>query len=324
MHDDPPLPAPPGGRGAQPAVGPAWDLATSMGPLIRPPEGPLLDAFTRLGPGERWLVRPSPLDEQGLSVVAGGQGRRAAAGSPFHLTECFGPVLGIMRAADLDEAIRWQNQPAYGLTAGLHALDPVEIERWRTRCRPATCTSTGAPPGPSSGVSPSAGGSARWSARAPRPAAPTMWPAWGSWPVSAEVPARATVAGMPRQAWDRMRVAEDPTGLAAEANAFRYRPLRRVLLCRGAGVTDAEMACARAAAPQSGASVEVVERGRRSVRRPGEAGVDKIRCLPGSARGPDRRDPAGRPRRRVVGGRHSGRRRRRPRGAALGARAGGQ
>ena len=30
-------------------VGPAWDLATSMGPLIRPPEGPLLDAFTRLG-----------------------------------------------------------------------------------------------------------------------------------------------------------------------------------------------------------------------------------------------------------------------------------
>ena len=51
----------------------------------------------------------------------------------FHLTECFGPVLGVMRAADLDEAIRWQNQPAYGLTAGLHALDPAEIDHWRER-----------------------------------------------------------------------------------------------------------------------------------------------------------------------------------------------
>ena len=44
-------------------VGPAWDLATSMGPLIRPPQDPLLDALTRLGPGERWLVPPQPLDE---------------------------------------------------------------------------------------------------------------------------------------------------------------------------------------------------------------------------------------------------------------------
>ena len=38
-----------------------------------------------------------------------------------------------MRAPDLDEAIDWQNQPAYGLTAGLHALDPAEIAWWRDR-----------------------------------------------------------------------------------------------------------------------------------------------------------------------------------------------
>ncbi len=98
-------------------VGPAWDLATSMGPLIRPPQDPLLDAFTRLGPGERWLVRPAPLDEHRY-LWSPGVKAGVAPGSPFHLTECFGPVLGIMRAADLDEAIRWQNQPAYGLTAG--------------------------------------------------------------------------------------------------------------------------------------------------------------------------------------------------------------
>ena len=37
-------------------------------------------------------------------------------GSWFHQTECFGPVLGLMRAADLDEAIQIQNETAYGLT----------------------------------------------------------------------------------------------------------------------------------------------------------------------------------------------------------------
>src|SRR5262249_38192364 len=51
-------------------------------------------------------------------------------GSPYHLTECFGPVLGVMRAADLDQAIAWQNLPAYGLTGGLHSLDPAEIAHW--------------------------------------------------------------------------------------------------------------------------------------------------------------------------------------------------
>ena len=115
-------------------VGPAWDLATSMGPLIRPPEGPLLDAVTRLGRGSGGWCDRSPSTRGGY-LWSPGVKAGVAPGSPFHLTECFGPVLGIMRAADLDEAIRWQNQPAYGLTAGLHALDPDEIERWREAVR---------------------------------------------------------------------------------------------------------------------------------------------------------------------------------------------
>ena len=51
-------------------------------------------------------------------------------GSWFATTECFGPVLGVVRVDDLDEAIAVQNSTAYGLTAGLHALDPAEIDRW--------------------------------------------------------------------------------------------------------------------------------------------------------------------------------------------------
>ena len=51
-------------------------------------------------------------------------------GSWFHVTECFGPVLGVMRADDLDHAIELQNGTPYGLTGGIHSLDDAEVERW--------------------------------------------------------------------------------------------------------------------------------------------------------------------------------------------------
>ena len=54
-------------------------------------------------------------------------------GSAFHLTEYFGPVLGIMTAASLDEAIALQNAVPYGLTAGLFSLDADELASWLDR-----------------------------------------------------------------------------------------------------------------------------------------------------------------------------------------------
>jgi RHH-type proline utilization regulon transcriptional repressor/proline dehydrogenase/delta 1-pyrroline-5-carboxylate dehydrogenase len=58
-----------------------------------------------------------------------------------------------------------------------------------------------------------------------------------------------------------MRHPEDPTGLAAESNAFRYVPLRAVLLCRGSGpdASDAAVACALAAAAALGVDVIVCD-----------------------------------------------------------------
>lgn len=35
-----------------------------------------------------------------------------------------------MHAATLEEATKWQNSTGYGLTGGLHALDPDEIDWW--------------------------------------------------------------------------------------------------------------------------------------------------------------------------------------------------
>lgn len=108
-------------------VGRATEARTQMGPLVEPAAGKLLNALTTLGEGETWLLEPEQRDGQLWSP-----GIRAGVtpGSEFHLTEYFGPVLGIMTARTLDEAIAWQNQVAYGLTAGIHSLDRLEIEHW--------------------------------------------------------------------------------------------------------------------------------------------------------------------------------------------------
>ncbi|WGL52381.1 bifunctional proline dehydrogenase/L-glutamate gamma-semialdehyde dehydrogenase [Nocardioides sp. BP30] len=113
-------------------VGLPSDPTAQVGPLIEPASGKLLDALTTLQPGESWLVEPRRLDVEGRLWTPGVKvGVRP--GSPFHLTEYFGPVLGLMSATSLEEAITAQNAVDYGLTAGLHSLDRAEIETWIDR-----------------------------------------------------------------------------------------------------------------------------------------------------------------------------------------------
>ena len=113
-------------------VGYPADPQSQMGPIIEPANGKLLHALTQLGIDEEWLVEPKQLDETG-KLWSPGIRTGVAAGSYFHLTEFFGPVLGVMHARDLDEAIRMQNAVDYGLTAGLHSLDSDEIATWLDR-----------------------------------------------------------------------------------------------------------------------------------------------------------------------------------------------
>lgn len=110
-------------------VGYPQDPTSQMGPLIEPASGKLLHALTTLGASEEWLVKPKQLDETG-KLWSPGIRAGVQPGSYFHLTEFFGPVLGIMTAKNLDEAIRYQNAIEYGLTAGLHSLDSDELTVW--------------------------------------------------------------------------------------------------------------------------------------------------------------------------------------------------
>lgn len=113
-------------------VGYPDDAATQVGPVIASAHGKLLHGLTELGAGESWLVEPRRLDESNR-LWSPGIRTGVKPGSTFHLTEFFGPVLGIMHAKDLDEAIRFQNAVDYGLTAGLHSLDPEELRTWLAR-----------------------------------------------------------------------------------------------------------------------------------------------------------------------------------------------
>jgi RHH-type proline utilization regulon transcriptional repressor/proline dehydrogenase/delta 1-pyrroline-5-carboxylate dehydrogenase len=110
-------------------VGYPQQASSQMGPLIEPARGKLLTALTTLDEGEDWLLAPRQLDESGR-LWSPGVREGVVAGSAFHQTEYFGPVLGIMTAATLDEAIDLQNGVDYGLTAGIHSLDAAEVAHW--------------------------------------------------------------------------------------------------------------------------------------------------------------------------------------------------
>jgi RHH-type proline utilization regulon transcriptional repressor/proline dehydrogenase/delta 1-pyrroline-5-carboxylate dehydrogenase len=113
-------------------VGLPTEAITRVGPIIEPADGKLLRALTQLEEGETWLVEPKQLDSDGR-VWSPGVRDGVAPGSWFHTTEVFGPVLGLIAVKDLDEAIAVQNAVEYGLTAGIHALDPLEVLHWVDR-----------------------------------------------------------------------------------------------------------------------------------------------------------------------------------------------
>lgn len=242
-------------------VGPPGDLSSVVGPLIRPPSGPLASTLRSLEAGERWLVEPEQLDQAGY-LWRPGVKTGVAPGSTFHLTECFGPVLGVMRANDLAHAVELQNTPAYGLTAGLHALDPAEIDWWRSRVEAGNLYVNRGITGAIVARQPFGG----WKRSVVGPGAKAGGPNYvaslGRWDRGS--PGEAEL----RAAWRDLARPVDFVGLRAESNVFRYRPLRRVAIMGGDGLDAARRAAAVV-------GVETV-----TVAHPSAAaGTDKLRVL---------------------------------------------
>ncbi len=115
-------------------VGSAWDLPTKVGPLIAPPSGDLETALLTLEAGESWALMPRKLDGNEC-LWSPGIKWDVQPGSFTHVTELFGPVLGVMRFETLQEAAALVNQTGFGLTSGLQSLDDREQAEWKAGIR---------------------------------------------------------------------------------------------------------------------------------------------------------------------------------------------
>jgi RHH-type proline utilization regulon transcriptional repressor/proline dehydrogenase/delta 1-pyrroline-5-carboxylate dehydrogenase len=240
-------------------VGPASDLSSDVGPLIEPP-GPRLErALTTLEPGERWLLEPTCRSDD-RRLWSPGIRVDVRPGSWFARTECFGPVLGVVRADDLDHALEIQNDTDFGLTAGLHSLDPAEIERWLDRVEAGNLYVNRGTTGAIVQRQPFGG----WKRSSVGPTAKAGGPNYVAtlqhWTDDEQV-GIDLVESRFESWWATVgSVEHDPTGLAVERNVFRSRPLPGGVAVRfGERATDRQRHLIRAAARVTGARLVVSE-----------------------------------------------------------------
>jgi len=113
-------------------VGSVWNFSNKMGPLIREPLADLRKGLETLDTGESWALAPKSAETNPKlwhPAVKWGVRR----GSFSHQTEFFGPLLSVMRAESLEDAIEIVNDTPYGLTSGLESLDPREQKIWKDK-----------------------------------------------------------------------------------------------------------------------------------------------------------------------------------------------
>jgi RHH-type proline utilization regulon transcriptional repressor/proline dehydrogenase/delta 1-pyrroline-5-carboxylate dehydrogenase len=267
--------------GASLRVGPPTETASEVGPLVEPPGEKLERALTRLEPGESWLLAPECRSAD-RRLWSPGIRLGVRPDSWFARTECFGPVLGLVRADDLDRAIEIQNGSDFGLTAGLHALDPSEIERWLDRVAAGNLYVNRGITGAIVRRQPFGG----WKRSAVGPTVKAGGPNYVAslcrWTDDQAVPITDVAAGFHH--WMEGAGGSDVTGLAAEHNVFRYRPLTGGVAVRfGSDATDHERAIVDRAAHATGCRLIVSEDRDESpewfgVRLP-HLGVDRVRLI---------------------------------------------
>ncbi|MGD8835050.1 MAG: aldehyde dehydrogenase family protein, partial [Desulfobacteraceae bacterium] len=115
-------------------TGSAWQFQNKMGPLVNKPDKDLHRALTTLEPGETWALKPEKLNNNPYMWTPGIK-YDVKPGNYTHMTEFFGPVLAVMKADNIDHAIKLVNQTGFGLTSGLESLDTREQERWKDQIK---------------------------------------------------------------------------------------------------------------------------------------------------------------------------------------------
>jgi len=114
-------------------VGSVWDFKNRIGSLVNLPAGKLKKSLEYLDEGEEWLVAPSYADRDNPYMLKPSVRWGTKENDFCHMNELFGPVLSVMCAEDLDEAIEIVNSTGYGLTSGIETLDKREQDEWKDK-----------------------------------------------------------------------------------------------------------------------------------------------------------------------------------------------
>jgi RHH-type proline utilization regulon transcriptional repressor/proline dehydrogenase/delta 1-pyrroline-5-carboxylate dehydrogenase len=118
-------------------IGPAEDPGAMVGPVIDSDARDRILRTIEVGKGEARLAYAGELGalaEEGF-YVAPHIFADVPPSASIAQDEIFGPVLSVIRACDLDDAIKIANGTRYALTGGLHSRSPANIERVRREFR---------------------------------------------------------------------------------------------------------------------------------------------------------------------------------------------
>ncbi|WP_270984698.1 proline dehydrogenase family protein [Campylobacter upsaliensis] len=113
------------------AVGSPFVFKNKLGALCDKPSEKLTKAINELEAGEEWALKPTFIDDN-AHLMTPGIKYGVKKGAFTHMNELFAPLLSVMRAKDLKEAIEIVNSTGYGLTAGFESLDEREWEYFHT------------------------------------------------------------------------------------------------------------------------------------------------------------------------------------------------
>jgi RHH-type transcriptional regulator, proline utilization regulon repressor / proline dehydrogenase / delta 1-pyrroline-5-carboxylate dehydrogenase len=231
-------------------VGPSTEYDSIVTPLIRPPGKELMRALTTLDEGESWLLEPKMISGNEC-LWSPGIKLGVKEDSWFRRTECFGPVLGLIRARDLDHAIGIQNGSAFGLTGGIHALDPQEIDQWSQEVEVGNAYINRSITGAIVQRQPFGGWKRSCFGPGAKAGGPNYVEQFGTWQ-QVGLPARLAAipsfiadqikqwnpsdflqAAAASDAWwmqKEFQPSHDPSALQCESNIFRYRPFRTAVI----------------------------------------------------------------------------------------------
>ena len=112
------------------SVGSVWDFKNRIGTLANKVSGNLEKTINELEGNEEWALAPQYAEENEFMLKPAIKWG-VDEGNFIHLNELFGPVLAVIKAKNLEHAVKIVNDTGYGLTSGIESLDEREVSYWK-------------------------------------------------------------------------------------------------------------------------------------------------------------------------------------------------